>query len=59
MSDPVVIGNEALAKQYGVDSLPMTLLIDRDGKIAASHVGLVDKQKIENEIRTLLQDRSR
>src|SRR5207244_11381520 len=56
---PVVIGNEALAKQYGVDSLPMTLLIDRDGKIAASHVGLVDKQKIEDEIRTLLQDRSR
>lgn len=56
---PVVIGNEALAKQYGVDSLPMTLLIDRDGKIAASHLGLVDKQKFEDEIRMLLQERTR
>jgi peroxiredoxin len=56
---PVVIGNEALAKQYGVDSLPMTLLIDRDGKVAASHIGLVDKQKFEDEIRVLLQDGAR
>jgi hypothetical protein len=33
----------------------MTLLIDRKGKIAASHVGLVDKEKFEGEIKALLQ----
>jgi hypothetical protein len=33
----------------------MTLLIDRDGKIAASHVGLVDKEIFESEIRVLLR----
>jgi hypothetical protein len=33
----------------------MTLLIDQNGKIAASHVGLVDKDKFESEIRVLLQ----
>jgi len=55
MNYPVVIGNENLGKLYGVDAMPMTLLIDRDGKIAASHVGLVDKDKFESEIRLLLQ----
>jgi peroxiredoxin len=52
---PVVIGNEGLAKQYGLEAMPMTLLIDRDGKIAASHVGLVDKEIFESEIRVLLR----
>ncbi|MGI9070040.1 MAG: peroxiredoxin family protein [Bryobacteraceae bacterium] len=51
----VVIGNQGLAKQYGVEAMPMTLLIDQNGKIAASHVGLVDKDKFESEIRVLLQ----
>jgi hypothetical protein len=40
---PVVLGNQDLAKLYGVDSLPVTLLIDREGKIADSHSGMVDK----------------
>lgn len=52
---PVVIGNEDLAKLYGVDAMPMTLLIDREGKIAASHIGVVDKDKFESEIQLLLQ----
>ena len=52
----VVVGNPDLAKLYGVDSMPMTLLIDRDGKIAASHVGMVDKDAFEGEIRVLLRD---
>jgi peroxiredoxin len=53
---PVVIGNPELAKRYMVDAMPMTLLIDREGKIADSHVGMVDKDAFEGEIRALLQD---
>jgi peroxiredoxin len=53
---PIVVGNPALAKLYGVDAMPVTLLIDRDGKIAATHVGMVDKDAFEDEIKTLLQD---
>jgi len=56
---PVVIGNPDLAKRYMVDAMPMTLLIDREGKIAASHVGMVDKDAFEGEIRVLLQDSAR
>jgi glutathione peroxidase-family protein len=33
----------------------MTLLIDRDGKIAESHAGMVDKDAFEKKIKTLLQ----
>lgn len=51
----IVVGNQGLAKQYGVDALPVTLLIDRDGKIAESHAGMVDKEVFEKEIRMLLQ----
>jgi peroxiredoxin len=51
---PVVVGNPALAKLYGVDAMPVTLLIDRDGMIAATHVGMIDKDAFESEIRVLL-----
>lgn len=54
MNYSVVVGNPDLAKLYDVDSMPMTLLIDRDGKIAASHVGMVDKDAFESEIQKLV-----
>ncbi len=53
---PVVIGTQNLGKLYGVDSMPVTLLIDREGKIADSHSGMVDKNSFEREIRTLLRE---
>jgi peroxiredoxin len=53
---PVVIGNKDLAKQYGVESMPVTLLIDREGRVADSHNGMVNKNAFEREIRTLLRE---
>jgi hypothetical protein len=35
----------------------MTLLIDRNGKIAESHAGMVDKYAFENKIKALLHER--
>jgi cytochrome c biogenesis protein CcmG/thiol:disulfide interchange protein DsbE len=55
MNYPVVIGNDDLAKRYGVDNMPMTLLIDRKGKLAASYIGLVDKGIFEKELIRLLR----
>ena len=54
MNYPVVIGGEELGKKYGLEAMPMTLLIDRDGKIAVSHAGLVDKAAFEGEVRAVL-----
>ena len=51
---PIVVRNDDVAKQYGVGSMPMTYLIDRNGKIAATYVGLVDKNNCENVINRLL-----
>jgi cytochrome c biogenesis protein CcmG/thiol:disulfide interchange protein DsbE len=51
----VVVGNDAVSKSYGdVDSLPTTFIIDRDGRIAFTHTGLVGKDMYEAEIRSLL-----
>jgi cytochrome c biogenesis protein CcmG/thiol:disulfide interchange protein DsbE len=54
---PIVIGSDSLAKQYAVESLPVTLLIDRRGNIAESHAGLVDKSAFEADIQTLLKEK--
>lgn len=55
---PVVIANQDLANRYGgLPSLPMTLLIDRNGKIAESHAGMVDKDAFENKIKALLHEK--
>ena len=53
---PIVIGNSDLGGQFGVSGLPLTLLIDRNGKIADSHAGMVDKDAFEREIQSLLKD---
>jgi cytochrome c biogenesis protein CcmG/thiol:disulfide interchange protein DsbE len=53
----VVIGNDATAQIYGgVDALPTTFLIDRNGRIAAIHIGLASKKVFEDGIQQLLQD---
>jgi peroxiredoxin len=54
MKYPVVIGNDPLAKAYNLTSMPMTLLIDRQGKIALSHTGVVNKSDFEAHILQLL-----
>ena len=54
----VVIGNEALAKKYNLESMPLTLLIDRNGRIAVSHAGVVNKDDFESYIKMLLLEQS-
>ena len=52
----IAIGDSALAKKYGgVTSLPETFLIDREGRIAGRHVGIVGKSDYESEIVQLLE----
>jgi peroxiredoxin len=53
----VVIGNDETAQMYGgVDALPTTFLIDRDGKIAAVHIALTDKKDFEDGVEQLLEE---
>jgi peroxiredoxin len=51
----VAIGTEELSTLYGgVDSLPTTFMIDRAGRIASTHLGLVSKSEYQTEIQDLL-----
>ncbi len=52
---PVVIGSEALGQQFGLQSMPLTLLIDRKGRIAVAHAGVVDRANFEDHVRELLR----
>src|SRR5580704_7495896 len=53
---PIVIGNEDVGKRFGLNSMPMTLMIDRAGRVAAIHVGLVGKGDYVAEIEALLRE---
>ena len=57
ISYPIVLGNPDLVKPYDITNLPVTLLIDRRGRIADAHLGMVDKDAWEQEIRQLLAER--
>ncbi len=51
----MVIGSEEVSTLYGgIDSLPTTFMIDKEGKIAAVHTGLVSKATYQKEIEDLL-----
>ncbi|MFZ0800385.1 MAG: TlpA disulfide reductase family protein [Terriglobales bacterium] len=55
MNYPVALGNPKLADQYGgILGLPITFLIDRQGRIVARHVGATDASVFEAEIKKLL-----
>jgi peroxiredoxin len=53
----VVIGDEALGKRYDLGPMPKTVLIDREGRIAATYDGVVDKEKCQSEIQELLKEK--
>ena len=50
----IVIGNETLGKKYGLYGMPLTVLVDRNGKIADVHSGVVDKLSTQAKIEKLL-----
>jgi peroxiredoxin len=50
----ILLGNDTVAQMYGgVESLPTSFIIDRQGRIARTHVGLVSKSSYENDLRQL------
>ena len=51
-------GNKKVAKLYGVDTMPATLVIDRDGRVRYVHRGYYDgyERKYEQQVRELLKE---
>jgi peroxiredoxin len=51
----ILLGNDAVADSYGgVESLPTTYYVGRDGKIVQRVVGLVGRKETEDHIKTTL-----
>lgn len=57
ISYPVVAGSLDSVAAYEIGALPITVLIDRSGRVAARHVGVVDKKMFEAELRQLLAEK--
>jgi cytochrome c biogenesis protein CcmG/thiol:disulfide interchange protein DsbE len=52
----IASGFPALVKPYAITALPVTLLIDKEGRIADVHAGVVDKTAWEQQIQALLRE---
>jgi peroxiredoxin len=53
---PVVLGNQKVSDAYGgIEGIPTTFVIDRQGRIANKHLGLTAKEEFVKEIEPLLK----
>ena len=59
MNYRVLLGNDSVSQLYGgLDALPTTFILDRDGKVAfPAHVGLINKSEYVQEVESLLSDK--
>ncbi len=55
----ILLGNDSVSQLYGgLDSLPTTFMIDRDGKFAfPPHIGLIDRSEYVSEIQSLVDEK--
>jgi len=50
----ILLGDQTIAKGFGIGAIPDTFIIDRKGRIAAAYRGLVDKDDVEKNIQAIL-----
>ena len=51
---PILMGDDQVTKIYDIQALPVTYLIDKKGRIAATYAGLVDKNDVATNIEIML-----
>ncbi len=52
---PVVVGDSQLADAYGgIDAIPTTFVIDKNGNITTRHIGYMDKKTFEHLVKAAL-----
>jgi peroxiredoxin len=55
----VVMADDDVTRRYDIKALPLTYLIDADGRIAAVYAGVVDRSNLEANINALLAERAK
>ena len=53
---PVLMGDATLITSYKLGAVPATYLIDRQGRIAATYSGVIDKSDVDSNINRLLAE---
>jgi thiol-disulfide isomerase/thioredoxin len=54
---PVLVANDRIADLFGgLQAVPTTLMIDKQGRVAATHLGLLQKSECEKTINLLLNE---
>lgn len=53
---PIALANDAIGSRFGVTETPLTVLIDRQGRIGLTHAVIVDRARLEGDIRQLLAE---
>ena len=53
----VALDDGATSKRYDLKEMPAAFLIDRDGRLAAKYIGMVDQADMNSNIRALLAER--
>ena len=51
---PVLKGTEEVAAQYKVRTIPMLVIVDKEGKIYKRYLGFGDDQQLEKDIKSVL-----
>jgi thiol-disulfide isomerase/thioredoxin len=55
---PILMGNKRVAYLYGdVESLPLAFFVDRQGRVAAMHLGNASRKDFESAVKALLEAR--
>lgn len=53
---PIVLGDDKVTRAFGgIEAIPTTFIIDREGNIVSKHVGFVPEATFEKEIKPLLK----
>jgi peroxiredoxin len=53
---PVLMGDATLITSYRLGAIPATYLIDKQGRIAATYSGIIDKGDVDSNIKRLLAE---
>lgn len=55
---PILMAEKEGIKGYDIQALPVSYLIDTHGRIAATYVGLIDRENVKANVHTLLREDS-
>ncbi len=55
---PILMGDNEAIRRYDIQALPVSYLIDTQGRVAATYVGLIDEENIKTNIDRLLTEDS-